>query len=146
MTSSKPKSSYVVKFASTEADQDLLQAVEQALADQTYKSFSDLCKQALRLMLIPTETTVALPLLTALEQQVMTLQLQLMQLEQRSKEAQAAHAPAQNYTELQQQVEQLTERVSWLEQKCTTLEEPPTPASDAPDPLLSRLAPLLEDF
>lgn len=142
MTSSKPKSSYVVKFAQTEADQDLQQAVERALEGQTPKSFSDLCKQALRLMLLPTEPTVPLPMLAVLEQQVMTLQLQVMQLEQRSTDAQT-----QTYNELRQQMQQLSERVSLLEQKSEiSEEEPEAPSDPEADPLLSRLAPLLEDF
>jgi hypothetical protein len=142
MTSSKPKSSYVVKFAQTEADQDLLQAVEHTLEGQTYKSFSDLCKQALRLMVLPTEPAIPLSMLAVLEQQVMTLQLQVMQLEQRSADAQN-----QNYGELQQQLQQLTERVSLLEQKReTSVEESEASSELDADPLLSRLAPLLEDF
>jgi regulator of replication initiation timing len=142
MTSGRAKSSYVVKFAQTEADQDLLQAVERALEGQTYRGFSDLCKQALRLMLLSTEPTVILPMLAVLEQQVMTLQLQVMQLEQRSRE------PHSSVQALATQLQQLTDRLSQLEQKVDTAVQPAPVEEPEPetDPLLSRLAPLLEDF
>lgn len=139
MTSGKTKSSYVVKFAQTEADQDLLQAVEQALSNQPEQTFSNLCKQALRQMLA---SDSILPMLAILEQQVMTLQLQMSQFEQRR--ANQLHQPAENI-ELQQQMQALSERVAQLEQqidRATSTSEPTV----EPDPLLSRLAPLLEDF
>lgn len=145
MTSGKAKSSYVVRFAATAADQDLLQAIDRALGSQSDKSFSTLCKQALRLMLLPTEPPVTeplvtMPLIAALEQQLMTLQLQVMQLEQRSREP--------NNGELERQVQQLTERLIQLEQKlegANPASVPEEPEIET-DPLLSRLAPLLEDF
>lgn len=144
MTSAKPKSSYVVKFAQTEADQELSRAVDSALEGQSYKSFSDLCKQALRLMLLT--NTPTLPMMAVLEQQVMTLQLQIMQLEQRSKET-----GSQTTDALAQQVQQLTERITQLEQKLEAAALAPAPKTEETDPepsdpLLSRLAPLLEDF
>lgn len=146
MTSSKSKSSYVVKFAQTEADQQLLQIVERALAEQNFKSFSDLCKQALWLMLTAehVENASMLPMLAVLEQQLMTLQLQVMQLE-RPTEPQAEPQPN---AALEQQVQQLTERVTQLEQKveAATLAFASGEPEPEPDPLLSRLAPLLEDF
>lgn len=144
MTSGKAKSNYVVRFAQTEADQVLLQAIDRALEGQSYKSFSDLCKQALRLMLLSGEPTVTLPMLSVLEQQLMTLQLQIMQLEQRSRE------PHSSIGGLEAQVQQLTDRLTQLEQKVDTavltpVAEEPEPEPET-DPLLSRLAPLLEDF
>jgi TolA-binding protein len=166
MDSGKPKLSYVVKFAPTEADQALLQTVEQVLAAQSYKNFSDLCKQALR-RLLSTEaatesvtesgTVAPLPLLAVLEQQLMTLQLQIMQLEQRNSGV---------ATTVEQQLQQLNYRVTQLEQLAqpanstanstnteSTVSVEPTESAASPsesaseaDPLLTRLAPLLEDF
>jgi Arc/MetJ-type ribon-helix-helix transcriptional regulator len=139
MTSSKPKSSYVVRFAQIEADQDLLLAIEQALEDETYKSFSDLCKQALRRFLFSAEPT--LPMVTVLEQQLMTLQLQMMQLEQRSKDSHTT-----TVTELERRIQQLSDRVTQLEQQPRAHIQPEAAAEPKPDPLLSRLAPFLDDF
>lgn len=144
MTSGKPKSSYVVRFAQTEADQDLLQAVDRALENQSYKSFSDLCKQALRLMLLSAEPPPTLPMLAVLEQQLMTLQLQMMQQEQRLME------PHSSLGRIEEQMQELSARLVQLEQKVDTAvltpaSEEPEPESET-DPLLSRLAPLLEDF
>jgi Arc/MetJ-type ribon-helix-helix transcriptional regulator len=139
MTSSKPKSSYVVRFAQIEADQDLLLAIEQALEDETYKSFSDLCKQALRRFLFSAEPT--LPMVTVLEQQLMILQLQMMQLEQRSKDSHTT-----TVTELERRIQQLSDRVTQLEQQPRAHIQPEAAAEPEPDPLLSRLAPFLDDF
>lgn len=142
MTSGKPKSSYVVKFVQTEADQDLLLAVERALEGETYKSFSDLCKQALRRFLFPSGAEPTLPMVAVLEQQLMTLQLQMMQLEQRSKDSQTS-----TVTELERQIQQLSDRVTQLEQQPRAHTQPE--ATEDPsqlDPLLSRLAPFLDDF
>jgi hypothetical protein len=147
MTSGKPKSSlkssYVVRFVQTETDQDLLLAIEQALEEETYKSFSDLCKQALRRLLFPSGTEPSLPMVAVLEQQVMTLQLQMMQLEQRSKESQTHTISA-----LEQRIQQLSDRVTQLEQQPRSHAQLPEDAASPsePDPLLSRLAPFLDDF
>jgi CII-binding regulator of phage lambda lysogenization HflD len=139
MTSSKAKPSakpnYSVKFAATEADQSLLQSVQQALEDRAL-DFSDLCKQALKLMLgteIPVSTTIST--LAILEQQIMTLQLQIMRLEERSNSSQDIPE------DLKQQLQAITERLTWLEQQAVSGGEVPEV-----DPVLSRLAPLLEDF
>lgn len=142
MTSGKPKSSYVVKFVQNEADQDLLLAVERVLEGETYRSFSDLCKQALQRLLFPSATEPTLPMVAVLEQQLMTLQLQIMQLEQRSKDSQT-----NTVADLERQIQQLSNRVTQLEQQPRSY-TPPEAAADAaePDPLLSRLAPFLDDF
>ncbi len=151
MTSGKPKSSYLVKFSQSEADQELLQWVDRALSHSAYKGFSDLCKQALRLLSSTGDGASTLPLLALLEQQIMTLQLQVMQLEQRSTLAQS-NIPSSNATQsnpdLLLQIQQLTDRLNQLEQKLAADEMPveaeaPEPE---PDPLLERLAPFLEDF
>jgi Arc/MetJ-type ribon-helix-helix transcriptional regulator len=81
--SAKPK---LVKFAAAEADQRLLQAVEQMLATESYPSFSELCKAALRLMLFsPTARSDAASELglEELRQQVQQLANRLTQLEQK---------------------------------------------------------------
>jgi hypothetical protein len=142
MTSGKPKLSYVVKFVQTEADQDLLLAVEQALEDESYRSFSDLCKQALRRLLLPNGVE-PLPMMALLEQQVMTLQMQMMQIEQRTKESQT-----HTVTDLEHKIQQLNDRVTQLEQHSASSPQPPeTPEAQTElDPLLSRLAPFLDDF
>lgn len=142
MTSGKPRSSYVVKFVQTEADQDLLGAVEQALEDESYKSFSDLCKQALRRLLFSTDAE-PMPMMALLEQQVMTLQMQIMQIEQRSKESQT-----NTVAELEHKIQQLSDRVTQLEQQpASSPQAPDKTAENAElDPLLSRLAPFLDDF
>lgn len=139
---SSPKSSYVVKFVPTEADQDLLLAIERALEDESYKSFSDLCKQALRQLLL-SSSPEPVSMVAVLEQQLMTLQLQIMQLEQRLQESQS-----NTVAELEQQIQQLSERVTQLEQQPTSsTPQPEAPVnSSEPDPLLSRLAPFLDDF
>lgn len=141
MTSGKAKPNYLVKFAAAPADQELLQAVEQALAGSA-TNFSDLCKQALRLLLTSAEASAHLPMLALLEQQIMTLQLQVMHLEQRSLNA--------TDEDLRLQVQQLTERVNQLEQQAAVeqseAESEPLAADLPDDPLLFRLAPLLEDF
>lgn len=142
MTSGKPKSSYVVKFVQTEADQTLLAAIDRALEEESYTSFSDLCKQALR-RLFSTSTEPSLPMMTVFEQQLMTLQLQIMQLEQRSKESQTS-----TVAELEHQIQQLGERVAQLEQQPVSHHTSPEASADSSelDPLLSRLAPFLDDF
>lgn len=143
MTSGKPKSSYHVKFAQTEADQELLQWVDRTLSHSAYKGFSDLCKQALRLLSSTGDGASTLPLLALLEQQIMTLQLQVMQLEQRSIQPQAN-------ADLLLQIQQLTDRLNQLEQRVAESEAPGTLEAEEPepepDPLLERLTPFLEDF
>lgn len=58
---SRERSNRMVKFASTEADQFLLQLVEQALEERSV-SFSDLCKQALQRFLRSSELPQSVPL------------------------------------------------------------------------------------
>jgi hypothetical protein len=129
MTSS-PDSPYVrsirrvVRFAQTDADKALLQAVEEALESQFHGNFSALCKQALRHLLLPEqEGRVISPLM--LQEQIVALQQRVAVLEA------------------------LGDRVAALEQERSIQESDegvePTPEAEV-DPLLSRLAPLLEDF
>ena len=107
----------LVQFTSTEADQMLLAAVEQALAanhGESDGSFSDLCKAALRQMLCASPTPNSAP---------------------------SNESPA--LEDLRRQVQQLAERLTHLEQLAGSPAAPPAPEADS---LLSRLAPLLEDF
>lgn len=157
-------SSRLVKFAQTEADQVLLEAVEAALAERQYGSFSDLCRQALRQFLlsqpqrvIPEATELQQ---TDLQQQVLTLQQQVAHLEKSLAGVQqvlAFHRLEQQISQLNQQMtqqmDQLRDRLVNLEFKVKEQSaevelplqvEPIEPLP--PDPLLSRLVPLLEDF
>jgi hypothetical protein len=108
----------VVRFAQTEADQALLQAVETALEQQFHGNFSALCKQALRQFLLPDQAPP--PMQTQFE----ALQRQVAQLER----------------EMGDRIQQLEQRMD--EGRMVEPIEPPPEV----DPLLSRLAPLLEDF
>lgn len=59
-----------VRFTLVQADQSLLQAVEQELANEQYASFGDLCKQALQQFLSPSDSAGS----EQLEQQLTELQ------------------------------------------------------------------------
>jgi hypothetical protein len=153
----KERSSRTVKFASTEADQTLLQTVDQTLAAQSL-SFSDLCKQALKHWLSSAEQPIAL------QQQILDLQMQvarlegkeearqryaLRRLEQQMRELSDRLESLERKEFLEQQVRQLTDRLARLEtSEETTIALPPEPPPqiEKVDPLLDRLAPLLEDF
>jgi Arc/MetJ-type ribon-helix-helix transcriptional regulator len=109
MTSGKPADSSpkpnskptLVKFASTEADQRLLRAVDHLLETGSYASFSDLCKAALRLMLFSPSV------------------------------APSGSSSDQSLEELRQQVQQLAERLTQLEAKLgEPPAEDPVPAVD----------------
>jgi hypothetical protein len=148
MISSKEKFSKVVRFAPTEADQALLNVIEQTLAAKSYRSFSDLCKQALRQFLQPPETTQLTLLFTALQQQVTDLQIQMATLKQEVEVRDGCPIGA-----IEQRLAHLSDRLDQLEPKTDTTEpldaslSASSPSPDtAADPLLSRLAPLLEEF
>jgi hypothetical protein len=114
----------VVRFAQTDVDQALLQAVEEALESQFHGNFSALCKQALRHLLLPEqEGRVISPLV--LQEQIVALQQRVAVLES-----------------LGDRVERLEQGRSGEE---SVVEPTPEPVTEV-DPLLSRLAPLLEDF
>ena len=166
----KDKANRVIKFATTEADQLLLEAIDQKLIEQSI-GFSDLCKQALQQFLQPPNSETP-PI--ALQQQILDLQLQvariegkeearqryaLRRLEQQVRELGDRLASLERKEYLQQQVLQLTDRLMRLEvQETGTENRAETSAIDAApnltvleeeaaiDPLLDRLAPLLEDF
>lgn len=139
------KFSRVVRFSPEEADQVLLASIAKALEKQPHRSFSDLCKQALRQFLLPTEETPTASLM-AMQQQILELQLQLARL--------------QGEATVKQQLGQLCDRLDSLEGKLRLEESPlteslsinqaeiaPSAAIEAElDPILRRLVPLLEDF
>jgi Arc/MetJ-type ribon-helix-helix transcriptional regulator len=83
----------LVKFTAVEADQSLLRTVEQLLDSGSYASFSDLCKAALRLMLVSADAepadSIPNPDLAALRQQVQQLAERLTQLEEKMQAAPA---------------------------------------------------------
>jgi chromosome segregation ATPase len=162
----KDKSSRTVKFAATEADQALLQAVEQTLEAKSL-SFSDLCKQSLQHWLNPAGQQSDVPL----QQQILDLQMQvarlegkeearqryaLRRLEQQMRELSDRLESLERKEFLEQQVRQLTDRLARLEIPggAIALPNPPLPEPlplepshpQEVDPLLNRLGPLLEDF
>jgi hypothetical protein len=135
MTSS-PDSPYVrsirrvVRFAQTDADKALLQAVEEALESQFHGNFSALCKQALRHLLLPEqEGRVISPLM--LQEQIVALQQRVAVLE-----ALGDRGGALEQGRAASQIPPGSAEADVIE---------PTPEAEV-DPLLSRLAPFLEDF
>lgn len=114
-----------MQFAQTEADQLLLQAIEEALENQFYGNFSDLCKQAIRHFLLPDRTDLVISPLV--------MQEQIIELQQRVAT-----------------LERMGDRLTSLEDNSalsTDLSSTEIPESSLEvDPLLSRLAELLEDF
>jgi hypothetical protein len=111
----------VVRFAQTEADQALLQAVEEALEKQFYGNFSALCKQAIRHFLLPDQASQMISPIV-MQEQIIELQERVARLEAMGdRPIPPEHLTAPSPAELP---------------------EPPPEI----DPLLSRLALLLEDF
>jgi Arc/MetJ-type ribon-helix-helix transcriptional regulator len=157
----KDKLSQVVKFAPTDSDQALKQAIERAIDAGEYSNFSELCKRALR-QLLSTQAAPTPADVTLLQNQVSTLQKQL-----RSMQIQLAHLEGalgmqqrlslgtleQQFTQLEerltQQTAQLSDRLYQIETHLPSRTAPTEP-EEAPahefDPLLTRLVPLLEDF
>ncbi|WP_088890110.1 ribbon-helix-helix domain-containing protein [Leptolyngbya ohadii] len=164
-----------VWFTATDADQLLLQTIDDLLEAGDYSSFSDLCKQALRAWLLPDEPQTD-PSLMMLQQQMMALQLQVNQLSQQlAQTAQTAPSVPSGSAELrpalittlEAQVSALLERVAHLEARTVQTESPKSaqefvlPNRAIPplsvdsisvtsireaDPLLDRLVALVEDF
>jgi Arc/MetJ-type ribon-helix-helix transcriptional regulator len=157
---SKDKFSQVVKFAQTESDQALKQAIEQALGAGKYHSFSELCKQALQQLLLaspaPTvDVTMLQNQVGTLQKQMRSLQMQLARLEgavgmqQKLSLGTLEQQFAQLEERLMQQTTQLSDRLDQLESHVPSQNTPAEPEEAPPrdlDPLLTRLAPLLEDF
>lgn len=153
-TKGSEKLSRVVKFAQTAADQQLVQAIEQALEQQRYDNFSDLCKQALQQLLFSSVPSPSLsspslppnPELKELRQQVQTLQMQVAQLSGAVSMHQTLSL-SKLEQQMQEQMQQMQARLTQVEARIDT--SPPAPPNiqlEEPDPLLARLAPLLEDF
>lgn len=109
-----------MRFAQTEADQVLLQAVEEALENQFYGNFSALCKQAIRHFLLTNQNSQVISPIV-MQEQIVELQERVARLEA------------------------MGDRLIPLEPLTSpSPAELPEPTPD--DPLLSRLALLLEDF
>ena len=70
-----------ITFSASPADQRFLAALETLVATGCYESFSDLCKQALRAMLLLVEGKGAAVATASLEQEVRDLQLKVAALE-----------------------------------------------------------------
>jgi Arc/MetJ-type ribon-helix-helix transcriptional regulator len=157
----KDKFSQVVKFAPTESDQALKQAIERTLETGEYSNFSELCKQALR-QLVSTQTpsvrsdvTLLQSQVSSLQKQMRSLQMQLARLEgalgmqQRLSLGSLEHQMSQLEERLMQQTAQLSDRLEQMESRLAS-HNLPTEPEEVPvhefDPLLTRLVPLLEDF
>jgi uncharacterized coiled-coil protein SlyX len=151
MTRSSSSPDHPVTFKRTKADQALLKAVMQQLADEPGLTFSDLCKQALQRWLVATETSAAVLVLMELQQQVADLQHQVTTLEQ-----QVLHHDTGAIARLDARLDDLTDRLAHLSPGVTAeAQDPlpeeaiavePTPPEPDLDPLLSRLGGLLEEF
>lgn len=134
------------------SDQALLTAIETELARYPYKSFSDVCKEALKATFIP-EFAQPGSRSKGLEQKLTELQSQLTHLEQRfsTREREAGRVDV-----LERQVQHLTFQLAQL-----GVNPPPVlpaePAGQAPseaadfveeeiDPILSHLSAIADDF
>ncbi|HEY9805041.1 MAG TPA: hypothetical protein V6D04_00615 [Candidatus Obscuribacterales bacterium] len=105
MPTSTKKTNKSVTFSPETADQTLLEAIEQALSEEQYDSFSDLCKQALQQTLLaaqaaPVKEVVDLATLLA------PLQQQIAQLE-----ANVLVSQSQRLDELNQQLVQTSQQL-----------------------------------
>jgi hypothetical protein len=99
----------VVRFAQTEADQTLLQAVEAALERQFHGNFSALCKQALRQFLLPNQERVVSPM--TMQAEIEALQERVARLEREMGER---GEPAIERTESAPEVDPLLSRLAPL--------------------------------
>lgn len=148
-----PAPDYQVTFKRSKADQALLKAVKQVLADDPSLSFSDLCKQGLQRWLVASETSAAVLVLMELQQQVTRLQQQMASVEQ-----QVLQDDTGAIARLDSRLDELAARLEQMEPGVTHGEVPisdeaiaipddETPEAEPdPDPLLSRLGGLLEEF
>lgn len=127
-----------VIFGTSASDQRLLASLETLVAKGCYDSFGDLCKQALRHMLLLAEGRET-PVTTAfLEQELRDLQLKVAALEGQvaSLQGYSSH-PLQSHGEQKQAIAPEPTNGHSISKL-----DPPLPE----DPLLKRLSPLLEDF
>lgn len=145
-----------VTFASDPADQELLERIEVELVKYPYKTFSDLCKEALRQALMVSEPVRPNSKTDRLEQQMSDLQRQITHLEQ-----DLGNRNLARLTALESRVSQLTQQMAEL---ALTLNRQPSPASQAPmgiesapemeilpapvevDPAIARISQFIDDF
>ncbi len=125
----------VVRFAPTETDQQLLQALEEVLETQFHGNFSALCKQALRNFLLPEEEGHLMSPVV-MQEQILELQDRVAMLEALGDRLGLPSS------------EGLSDSMALpiAVKSSVRLEEPMTEPIEEEDPLLSRLALLLEDF
>lgn len=152
------KTSKNVEFTNEAADETLLAAIDNELAKQPQKSFSDLCKEALwQLLYVPESVRPHSNKLNQLESQITQLQGQLASLEQRlaAKEASRLDKLESHLQELSLQIGQLATAIDRggfaapqdkVEPEPPEPEPEPLPTPQEVDPLLSRLGSLLDDF
>jgi len=108
------KTNKSITFTPEAADQTLLAAIEQALTDKQYDSFSDLCKQALQQALLDTESARLTNSDTnsnmGLEAVLAPIQQQVAQLE-----AKLLASQSQRLDELNQQLVHTTQQLEALQ-------------------------------
>ena len=125
----------VVRFAPTETDQQLLQALEEVLETQFHGNFSALCKQALRSFLLPEEQG-RLMSPVVMQEQILELQDRVAMLE----------ALGDRLGLLSPDGLPDSRALPIAVESPGGVEEPLTEPIEEEDPLLSRVAVLLEDF
>jgi TolA-binding protein len=150
------KTNKQVEFTNEAADETLLAAVDNELAKQPHKTFSDLCKEALwQLLYVPESVRPCSDKLSQLESQITQLQGQLASLEQRiaAKEASRLDTLESHLQQLSLQVGQLATAIDSggfsaprSQPQPPEEETAPLPPPQEVDPLLSRLGSLLDDF
>ncbi|GAB4226742.1 MAG: hypothetical protein Kow00121_55100 [Elainellaceae cyanobacterium] len=154
----KDRLSRVVKFAQTEADQQLWQAIEKAIEQKTYGSFSDLCKHALQQLLFaeaapsspqphpapkpsnpePSNPEPPSPELLQLRQQMQALQLQVARLsgaigmKQTLSLSKLEQQSARLEQQMHEQIGQLIDRLNDLETRLLAQPVSVTPLEPTP--------------
>src|SRR6476469_7763869 len=108
MPTSTTKTNKSVTFSPETTDQTLLEAIEQALSEEQYDIFSDLCKQALQQTLLAAQAAPAKEDVD-LEAVLAPLQQQIVQLE-----AQVIANQSQRLEELNQQLVQTSQQLAEL--------------------------------
>lgn len=131
MAPTTKKTSRSISFTPAEADQALLEAIDHELAEQRYSSFSELCKEALRQLLLASQSEQP-PL------QLAELQQQLTRLEQAlaTKELPQFERFEDQLADLTRQLDQVNANVNQVLQ--------PSPQLDQITTHLSRLSTQIE--
>ena len=163
------KKSQSISFSQTAEDKALLEAIEQAMAEQRYANFNELGKAALRQFLATNEPASASLDAQPSDQQFTMLQQQLARMEQAfaTKESPQLSQIENQLSRLIEQIEQLgnkiTQPLAELQNQVTRLDQMinakgaspmPTPEPEEPDtvqareldPVVRRLSTLLENF